>query len=69
VLPTCIGWATGASPIQFDEEMSMPKGVQRNNKESKKQKKDSSTSKPLSPGAVTPTIVTQVIERGKKKDK
>ncbi|MEY4751118.1 MAG: hypothetical protein RIQ60_3332 [Pseudomonadota bacterium] len=47
----------------------MPKGVQRTNKESKKPKKDSSPAKPLSPGAVTPTIVTQVIERGKKKDK
>jgi hypothetical protein len=47
----------------------MPKGVQRNNKESKKPRKDSSPSKPLSPDAVTPTVVTQVMERGKKKDK
>ncbi|MEY2690328.1 MAG: hypothetical protein RL375_4528 [Pseudomonadota bacterium] len=44
----------------------MPKGVQRNNKEAKKTKKDSAPSKPLSPGAVMPTIVTQVMERGKK---
>lgn len=45
----------------------MPKGQQRSNKEAKKPKKDAGTAKPLSPGVVMPTIVTQVPERGKKK--
>lgn len=44
----------------------MPKG-QRSTKEAKKPKKDKSPSKPISPGAVTPTITTVVPERGKKK--
>jgi hypothetical protein len=56
-------------PLANIEENPMPKGVQRNNKEGKKPKKDASTAKPLSPGAVTPTVVTQVMERGKKKAK
>lgn len=56
--------ATGHNPAY--EENAMPKGVQRSNKETKKAKKDSAPSKPMSPGAVTPTVVTQVIERGKK---
>jgi hypothetical protein len=46
----------------------MPKG-QRSGKEAKKPKKDAPPSKPLSPGAVTPTVVTVVPERGKKKNK
>jgi hypothetical protein len=46
----------------------MPKG-QRAGKETKKPKKDQSPTKPLSPGAVTPTITTVVPERGKKKSK
>lgn len=45
----------------------MPKGQQRSNKEAKKPKKDTSPAKPVSPGAVTPTIVTVIPERGKKK--
>jgi hypothetical protein len=45
----------------------MAKGQQKTNKEAKKPKKDSSPSKPISTGAVSPTIVTQVMERGKKK--
>lgn len=44
----------------------MPKG-QRSTKEAKKPKKDLSPAKPLSPGAVMPTVVTVVPERGKKK--
>ena len=36
------------------------------NEQAKKTKKDSTPSKPLSPGAVMPTVVTQVMERGKK---
>ena len=47
----------------------MPKGQQRSNKESKKPKKDTSPPKPLSPGAVMPTITTVIPERGKKKNK
>jgi len=47
----------------------MAKGQQKSNKESKKPKKDSSPGKAPSPGAVMPTVVTAVIERGKKKDK
>ena len=43
----------------------MPKG-QRASKEAKKPKKDKALSKPVSPGAVTPTITTIVPERGKK---
>lgn len=46
----------------------MPKG-QRSGKEAKKPKKDQSPSKPLSPGAVSPTVVTVVPERGKLKKK
>ena len=45
----------------------MAKGQQRSNKEAKKPKKDAGLGKPVSPGAVTPTIVTVVPERGKKK--
>ena len=45
----------------------MAKGQQRSTKEAKKPKKDASPSKPVSPGAVTPTIVTVVPERSKKK--
>ena len=44
----------------------MPKG-QRSTKEAKKPKKDQSPAKPLSPGAVMPTITTIIPERGKKK--
>ena len=45
----------------------MAKAQQRSSKETKKPKKDGGTNKPLSPGAVTPTVVTVVPERGKKK--
>jgi len=45
----------------------MAKSQQRSSKEAKKPKKDADNAKPLSPGAVTPTIVTVVPERGKKK--
>lgn len=45
----------------------MPKGQQRNNKEAKKPKKDSTPSKPISPGAVMPTVTTVVPDRSKKK--
>jgi hypothetical protein len=45
----------------------MPKGQQRTNKETKKPKKDQPAGKPLSPGAVTPTTVTLVPDRSKKK--
>ncbi len=45
----------------------MAKAQQRSSKETKKPKKDAGTNKPLSPGAVTPTVVTVVPERGKKK--
>ncbi|MFM2056263.1 MAG: hypothetical protein RLY71_648 [Pseudomonadota bacterium] len=44
----------------------MPKG-QRSTKEAKKPKKDQSPAKPLSPGAVIPTITTVVPDRSKKK--
>ncbi|MBT9458230.1 MAG: hypothetical protein IV092_11530 [Burkholderiaceae bacterium] len=45
----------------------MAKGQQKTNKEAKKPKKDSSPPKPISPGAVMPTITTVVPERSKKK--
>jgi len=45
----------------------MANGEQRSNKESKKPKKDSGPGKPISPGAVTPTITTVVADRSKKK--
>ena len=45
----------------------MAKSQQRSTKETKKPKKDAGTNKPLSPDAVSPTIVTVVPERGKKK--
>jgi hypothetical protein len=44
----------------------MPKG-QRSGKEAKKPKKDQSPAKPISPGAVMPTITTVVPDRSKKK--
>ena len=44
----------------------MAKGQQRSNKETRKPKKDASPPKPISTGAVTPTKVTVVPERGKK---
>ena len=45
----------------------MAKGQQRANKEVKKPRKDNSPPKPLSPGAVSPTITTVVADRSKKK--
>ena len=45
----------------------MAKSQQRSSKETKKPKKDTGNAKPLSPGAVMPTVVTVVPERGKKK--
>ena len=45
----------------------MAKSQQRSTKEAKKPKKDASPAKPISPGAVMPTITTVVPERGKKK--
>ena len=45
----------------------MAKAQQRSSKETKKPKKDGGANKLLSPGAVTPTVVTVVPERGKKK--
>lgn len=45
----------------------MAKSQQRSTKETKKPKKDTGTAKPISPGAVMPTIVTVVPERSKKK--
>jgi hypothetical protein len=49
------------------QERHMAKGEQRSNKESKKPKKDSSPGKPISAGAVSPTITTVVPDRSKKK--
>ncbi|MCU7371823.1 hypothetical protein PEC18_13395 [Paucibacter sp. O1-1] len=45
----------------------MAKGQQKSNKESKKPKKDSSPPKPISAGAVMPSITTVVPDRSKKK--
>lgn len=45
----------------------MAKGQLRSNKEAKKPKKDAAAAKPVSTGAVMPTITTVVPERGKKK--
>ena len=45
----------------------MAKGQQKSNKEAKKQKKDTSPPKPVSPDAVGPTITTVVPVRGKLK--
>ena len=47
-------------------ENTMPKG-QRSTKEAKKPKADKSPPKPISPGAVMPTITTVVPDRSKKK--
>jgi len=49
------------------KEKPMAKGQQKTNKEAKKPKKDSSPPKPISPGAVMPTITTVVADRSKKK--
>jgi len=49
------------------QEHFMAKGDQRSNKETKKPKKDSSPSKPISTDAVMPTRVTVVPDRSKKK--
>ena len=45
----------------------MATSPQRSSNETNKPKKDDSTAKPLSPGAVTATITTVVPERSKKK--
>lgn len=45
----------------------MAKSQSRSTKEVKKPKKDAPSGKPMSQDAVTPTIVTVVPERGKKK--
>jgi hypothetical protein len=45
----------------------MGKGNFSRRKEAKKPKKDASPAKPISPGAVMPTITTVVPERSKKK--
>jgi len=47
-------------------ENTMPKG-QRSGKEAKKPKKDQPAGKPISPDAVSPTRVTVVPDRSKKK--
>nr|WP_295085047.1 hypothetical protein [uncultured Roseateles sp.] len=44
----------------------MAKGQQKSNKEAKKPKKDTSPPKPISGGAVMPTITTVVPDRSKK---
>lgn len=44
----------------------MAKSQSRSTKETKKPKKDASSAKPLSPGAVSAPITTVVAERGKK---
>ncbi len=50
-----------------NQEIDMPKGQQRNNKETKKPKKDTAPPKPVSPDAVRPTVTTVVPVRGKLK--
>ena len=45
----------------------MAKSQQRSTKETKKPRKDDSSAKPLSPGAVSAPITTVVPERGRKK--
>lgn len=45
----------------------MPKGQQRSNKETKKPKKDSAPSKPISADAPNAAITTVVPDRSKKK--
>ena len=45
----------------------MAKGQQKTNKEAKKPKKDSAPPKPVSAGAVMPTMTTVVADRSKKK--
>jgi len=49
------------------QENLMAKGQQKTNKEAKKPKKDSSPPKPISAGAVMPTMTTVVADRSKKK--
>jgi hypothetical protein len=55
----------GRLEADWSQEMTMPKGQQRSNKESKKQKKDSAPPKPISP--TLPSITTVVPDRSKKK--
>lgn len=49
------------------KEKTMAKGQQRTNKEAKKPSKNQAPPKPISPGAVMPTITTVVPDRSKKK--
>ena len=49
------------------QENLMAKGQQKSNKEGKKPKKDGAPPKPISPGAVMPTVTTVVPDRSKKK--
>lgn len=60
--------AIDSAPIHSpNQEMTMAKGQQRSTKEAKKPKADKSPPKPMSPGAVMPTITTVVPDRSKKK--
>lgn len=52
---------------QTNEEPTMAKGQQRSGREAKKPKQDKSPAKPVSPGAVMPTVTTVVPVRGKLK--
>ena len=45
----------------------MAKGQQKSNKEGKKPRKDTAPPKPISAGAVMPTVTTVVPDRSKKK--
>ena len=45
----------------------MAKGQQKSNKEGKKPRKDTSPPKPISAGAVMPTVTTVVPDRSKMK--
>jgi hypothetical protein len=65
----CTASGAANAPAYFTtiaQENTMPKG-QRSGKETKKPKKDQPAGKPISPDAVSPTRVTVVPDRSKKK--
>lgn len=68
----CRGFCPGPSPstprfLRHTRTSTMAKGQQKSNKEAKKPKKDASPAKPISAGAVMPSITTVVADRSKKK--
>jgi hypothetical protein len=57
---------TACRPARPTQEIAMANKGQQKTKETKKPKKDATAAKPLSTGAVSAPITTQIIKRGKE---